>query len=53
MENRIRGTRIVVRLTNEDANQFKAQCALEGNTMQNVLERLIRNFLKELKEKPE
>ena len=53
MEKVVREIKLTFRLTSEDANQFKAQCALEGNTMQDVLERIVKQFVKETKERPE
>lgn len=53
MENRTKGIKITFRLTDEDANKFKARCALEGETMQVILERIVKNFMEEAEKKPE
>ena len=51
--NRTKATRLLVRVIDEDAREFKAQCALEGKSMQDVLERLIKEYLKSAKKKAE
>ena len=53
MVKRTKEINIIFRLTKEDAREFKAQCALEGKSMQDVLERLIKEYLKSAKKKAE
>ena len=50
---RTKDTQITFRLTDEKARRFKAFCALEKTSIQNVLERAVDEFMNQLKEKPE
>ena len=53
MVKRTKEINIIFRFTKEDAREFKAQCALDEVTMQDVLEQAVKSFLKKRKEKAE
>ncbi|MBR0043621.1 MAG: hypothetical protein IJP56_02135 [Synergistaceae bacterium] len=48
-----KGNKLMFRVTDEVARDFKAQCALQGDTMQDVLERITLEYLKSAKKKAE
>ena len=53
MENRKKAIKLVFRVTDAVAREFKAQCALQKETMQDALERITEEYLAKVKEKSE
>ncbi|MBR0222025.1 MAG: hypothetical protein IJQ63_09660 [Synergistaceae bacterium] len=50
---REKDTLVAFRLTRDKAREFKAQCVLEGTSIQDVLEQAVESFMKSVKEKAE
>ena len=53
MEKRVKSSQIIFRLTDSEAKKFKAQCVLEGTSIQVVLEQAVKDFMNKCKEKAE
>ena len=53
MEKQAKEIKLMFRVTDEVAREFKAQCVLEGTSIQDVLEQAVESFMKSVKEKAE
>ena len=53
MEKRVKGSQIIFRLTDKEAREFKAQCVLQGTSIQVVLEQAVKDFMQKAKKKAE